>query len=241
MEMFPPEIFVNFKGIPALGDSRRDPDTFQIRPESEDSLYAADHHGGGGSRQPVYVGAAEMAAGRAFGKLTVAVRLEPADLCPVILCGGRILCKISECTVAMAAESFREDQPALRLGENTGVFFCPLIVDHGKRTVKRVLMVRRVHQDGAVCRIKSLIYIFQRGVSLLSGCESADHSPALGIQPEIRFRILCRSDTLALLGIAADKTVVIPAEFLDLLSCFFLLFFKVADISAVLFVDGKFL
>ena len=37
MEMFPPEIFVNFKGIPALGDSRRDPDTFQIWPESEDS------------------------------------------------------------------------------------------------------------------------------------------------------------------------------------------------------------
>ena len=37
MEMFPPEIFVNFEGIPALGDSRRDPDTFQIRPESEDS------------------------------------------------------------------------------------------------------------------------------------------------------------------------------------------------------------
>ena len=81
MEMFSPEIFINFKGIPVPGDSRRDPDSFQIRPESEDSLYAADHHGGGGSRQPVYVGAAEMAAGRAFGKLTVTVWLESADLC----------------------------------------------------------------------------------------------------------------------------------------------------------------
>ena len=40
MEMFSPEIFVNFKGIPARWDRRRDPDTFQIRPESEDSFHS---------------------------------------------------------------------------------------------------------------------------------------------------------------------------------------------------------
>ena len=178
VEMFSAEIFIHLKGIPAFRYCRRDTDSTQVWSETEDPFHASDHYGGSGSCQPVHMGSSEMAAGRSFCELPVAVGLKMADLCPVILCGRRIFRKIFKRAVSMTHESLCQDQPALRLRENTGVFFCALIVDHGKRTVECVRMVRRIHQDGAVCGIQSLkIYIFRAA----SAC-SLDARPLMTAQ-----------------------------------------------------------
>ena len=72
-----------------------------------------------------------------------------ADIRNVILGCRSIFQEIGVCPVSVAAQCFCQDQPALRLGEYTGIFFGALIVDHGKGTGEGVSMIGRIHQDGS--------------------------------------------------------------------------------------------
>ena len=50
----------------------------------------------------------------------------------------------------MTAECFSKNQPALGLGENTGVFFCTLIIDNCQCTIESMCMIRRIHKDRTI-------------------------------------------------------------------------------------------
>src|SRR5699024_6348134 len=97
-----------------------------------------------------------MAACRSLCKLTVAVRLELTNFSPVILSGRSVFGKVLKRALTVPAESLCQDQPALRLGEDSGVLFCPLIVDHRKSAVEGVRVIRRIHQHSPVFCVESL-------------------------------------------------------------------------------------
>ena len=150
MQMLSAEILLDLQVLPALRDGRGDPDSFRIRTQTQDPFHTSDHDRGSGAGQPMDMGAARMFAGAAFRKLAVAVGLQAADLRPVILGGRGIFHKVGEGAFPMPPEGFRQDQPSLGLGKDACVFLGPLVVDDGKRAVKCVRMVRRIHQEGAV-------------------------------------------------------------------------------------------
>ena len=102
-------------------------------------------------------------------------------------------------------------------------------------------MIRRIHQYRTVFGIQSFIYQIEDLIRLIFACKTTDHCPALRIKPHIGFRITAPSDHFSGLGIATDKTVFIPAIFLDQRPEFFLLFFQIRLINAVLFILRKFL
>ena len=111
----------------------------------------------------------------------------------------------------MFGQSFGEDQPALGLGEDAGVFLCPGIVDDRESAVESVGVVGRIHQESAVFRVQAFIDVVQYYLCLSFGGKTADHSPALGVQPYICLGIFSGTDAFALFSVAPDKTVAVPA------------------------------
>ena len=174
-----------------------------------------------------------------FCKLTIAIWFETADFCTIILSSRSIFHKICKSTFSMAAESFCKNQPALRLRENTRVFFCALIINNRQRTVKCVGMIRRIHKNCAIFCIESFIYIIQCCVTLLRSSKTTDDSPTLGIQPHICFYSSSFTDSFTCFCISAHKTVMIPAEILNFLTEILLSLFKILYIFSVLFVLCK--
>lgn len=124
-----PKFFFYFQFVPAFGNGGGYCDAPYIGAKSEDSLHAAHHDRGRGSGEPVHMGAPKMLTGFPLRELSVTVGLQMADVCPVILSGGSVFHKVSKCSFAVFGQSFGEDQPALGLGEDAGVFLCPGIVD----------------------------------------------------------------------------------------------------------------
>lgn len=69
----------------------------------------------------------------------------------------------------------------------------------------------------AVLGIQPGIDVFHRQFRLLCICKTADHRPALGIQPQVRLRRIVIADHLTSLRKAPDKAVPIPAQVVQLL------------------------
>ena len=128
-----------------------------------------------------------MPAVPAFGELPIAVGFKAADFCVFILGSWGIFHKIGKSPFPMPAQGFSKDEPALGLGENPGVFFCPRIVNDSQCAVKGMCMLGRIHQKRAVFRVQFPIDIGKYGVCLCRFCKPADHGPALGVQPQVSF------------------------------------------------------
>src|SRR5699024_7199227 len=184
---------------------------------------------------------AKVAAGPAPFKLTVAVGLQTADFCLVILGFRSIFQEIFKCPFSMSLQSLCQDQPSLRLREDTGIFFYALIIDHCQSAVEGMSVIRRIHKDGSVLGIETFMDIFHDKSSLVFGSQAADYRPALVIQPEVGLRIFVVSDAVSGFGILPDKEVLIQAHSLNLFSHAFLGLFQKAEILVILFMESKFL
>ena len=184
---------------------------------------------------------AKVAAGPALCKLTVAVGLQTADLCLVILGCRSIFQEIFKCLFSMSLQRLCQDQPSLRLREDTGIFFYALIIDHCQSAVEGMSVIRRIHKDGSVLGIETFMDIFHDKISLVFGSQAADHCPALRIQPEVSLRIFGSPDPVSGFGISPDKAVFVPAQSLDLFSHAFLSLFQKTEILVVFFMESKFL
>ena len=103
---------------------------------------------------------AKVAAGPAFCKLTIAVRLQTADLCLIILSSRCIFQEIFKCPFSVSLQSFCQDQPSLRLRKDTGIFFYTLIIDNCQSAVEGMSVIRRIHKDGSVLGIETFMDIF---------------------------------------------------------------------------------
>ena len=185
------------------------------------------------------MGTAGPGACLAFGELAVAVGFDPADLRPVILHGRGVLAEIGKGSLAVAQQGFRQDQPALGLGEDASVLLGTGIENDGKGPVKGMGPVGRIHQDGAVLRIQPAIYILHGLFRLLRIRQAADHRPALGIEPEIGLRCCALADDLAVLRETADEAVLIPAQSDQLRVQGLLLFFQPGQIVCILLFGSE--
>ena len=101
-------------------------------------------------------------------------------------------------------------------------------------------MIRRIHKNGTVLRIQSLIDVIHGKPCLLRISKSADHTPALRIQPHVGFRIRSLSDRLAFLRVAADKAVAVPAELDQLLAECLLLLLQILQIFGIVLLSCEF-
>ena len=180
-----------------------------------------------------------MGACLSFRELAVAVRLKLSDFGLVVLGGRSVLHKVLESPVSVAAKRFGKNDPALGLGEDSGVFLGALIVYYGERSFKGVLLVGRVHEDKAKIGVQLLVNVFKRGVSLLGGSQAGNDGPALWVEPHVRFGIVSASDYFSALGESADKAVLVPAKLLDFFSKFLLGLVQEGDIFGILFVLGE--
>ena len=159
MKLFSTENFLNLKVFPAFWHRRRQSKSFKIRAKPEDTFHTSYHYSRSSSCQPVNMRASKVFACFSLCKLTIAVWLKTTDFGTVILRSRRIFHKIGKSTFSMTAECFSKNQPALGLGENTGVFFGTLIIDNCQCTIESMCMVRRIHKDCAIFRIQTFIYI----------------------------------------------------------------------------------
>ena len=162
-----------------------------------------------------------------------------ADFGPVILGGRGVLGEVAESPLSVTAQGLCQDQPALGLGEDAGIFLGAGVVNHGQCAVKSVGMVGRVHQDGAVCSVQPLADSFHDGVGLVGIRQTADDGPALGVQPEVGLGCGSFADPLAGLGEAPDEPVAVPAQLLDAALILGQLFIQPADILVGAAVGGK--
>ena len=233
------EVFFHGEGVPLFGNGGGQAQAVQIRPQAQNAFHTAHHHGGSRTGEPVNLGPAKVPAGGPFGELPVAVGFQMADLGPVVLGGRGILGEVSESPLPVTAQGLGQNQPALGLGEDAGVFLGAGVVDDSQRAVKGVGMVGRVHQNGAVCSVQPLADPFHDGVGLVRICQPADDGPALGVQPEVGLRCGGFADPLAGLGEATNKPVAVPAQLLDAALILGQLFIQPADILVGAAVGGK--
>ena len=161
----------------------------------------------------MHMAAPKVGAVFSLGELPIAVGFQLADLCAVVLLRRGVRFIIGKCPVSVTAKSLGQNDPPLTLREDPCVFLHPGVINDRQRTVKCVCMVRRLHQHNAVLRVQPLMHGVQDRFGFFAVSQSADDSPALGIQPKIGLGVGAPSDDLALLGKAADITVLIPAEF----------------------------
>ena len=212
----------------------------KVRAHAEDTLDAADHDRGSCSCQPVHVGPSCVRTCLAFRELPVAVRLYDTDLSPVILHGRRIFAEVGKCPVPAPHQGFRQDQPALGLGEHASVLLDTGIENDRQRPVKCMYMIRRIHKNSAVLRVQPLIDQIHGKFCLLRVRKSADHSPALRIQPHVSFRIRSLSDRLAFLRVSSDKAVAVPAELDQLPAECLLLLLQIFQIFGIFLLSCEF-
>ena len=139
------EILFDLKFLPVRRNGRSDLYTVEVRTHAEDTLYAADHDRGGRTRQPVHVRPSRVRARLALRELPVAVRLDDADLGPVILHGRSIFAEVGKCAVSASHQRFRKDQPSLCLGKNPRIFL-PKLRDNANH-VWHQFVVRTENRD----------------------------------------------------------------------------------------------
>ena len=147
MQVTATEVLFNLKAIPFFRNRRRNAKTIEIRTHSQNTFHASHHNSRCSSGKPVHMRAAKIRACFSLCKLTIAVWLKTTDFGTVILRSRRIFHKIGKSTFSMTAECFSKNQPALGLGENTGVFFGTLIIDNCQCTIESMRMIRRIHKD----------------------------------------------------------------------------------------------
>ena len=144
------EIFFDFKSIPFFRYGRCDTKTIEIRTHSKNTFHTSYHNSRRSSSKPVYMRTAKIRTCFPLCKLTIAVWFKTTEFGTVILRSRRIFHKISKSTFSMTAECFSKNQPALGLGENTGVFFGTLIIDNCQCTIESMRMIRRIHKDRTI-------------------------------------------------------------------------------------------
>ena len=102
-------------------------------------------------------------------------------------------------------------QPALRLGEDTCVLLGALVEALHERSGEAVLYIRRVHYHCAVRSVQLAVNAVHSLLLLLLCSEAGDNGPALRIEPHGSLRISALTDDGAVLLVAADPSVLVPA------------------------------
>ena len=202
--------------VPGCRDRRREKEAAKVGTYAQNAFHTAHHNGGSGTGQPVDVRAARVYACLPFRELSVAIGLDSADLCLVVLHGGCVLAEIAERPFSVPEKGFGQNQPSLGLGEDAAVLFRALVVDDRQRAVKSVRVVGRIHKNCAVRRVEPCEHLLHCRFSLLRACQAADHRPGLRVEPEICLRRRALADGLALLRKAPDKAVLVPAQCIQL-------------------------
>ena len=237
VELLAAETLLHLKAVPGVRDGREDGDAVRIRADAADALGAADHDGRGRAGEPVYMGTSLERRRLALGELAVYIRLEHADLGLVVQARGRGLEEILERAVAVAQQALGQDQPALRLREDTAVLLGVRIEDVHERAVEEVLLVGRLEELGAIGRVQDAVDALHGLVSLLGGREAGDDRPALRVEPHVRLGILLGADDLAGVADVADETVLVPA-LLEGVAQLLLHVVEVGDVVGVALVLG---
>ena len=176
-----------------------------------------------------------------FCKLSVTIWLKLSDLGTFILCRRTVFHIIFERTTAMPQQCFRQDQPALGLRENTGIFLCSLIINHCQSSLKCMCVERRIHKDSTIGGIQTFIHLLHGFLCLRLCCKPTDYTPALRIQPQVSLFCRLAADHFALFRISTCKAILIPAILIDQFTklCHFLLCIRF--VFLILFQLRKFL
>ena len=140
----------------------------------------------------------------------------------------------------MSAKSLGENDPSLRLREDSAVLFFTLVVDNHEGSVEGVFVIWRIHQHYAVLGVEDIVNAVQRLVRLLIGCKTTDDRPALRVQPHVCLRIGSLSDGLSVLCKSTDETILVPAVLLKDLCQLVRVFFQILHILCVISVCGIF-
>ena len=180
--------------------------------------------------------------GRSGGlhKLSVDVGLDDALLCPVVHGSGCALHEILKGSVAASHQGFRQDQPALGLGEDAAVFLGVRIEDVHQGTVEIMVHIRGLQKLCTVRGVQDVVDTVHGLLCLVLAGKAGDHGPALGVQPHVRFRILLCAHDDAVVPDAADEAVLVPA--LCKGSCQLALhLFQVSAVLGIVSVGGKLL
>ena len=241
MQMGAPEVLLHFQLLPISGDGGSKAQPVQVGTNAQNAFHTAHHNGGCRARQPVDMGAAKVGAADAFRRLAMAVRLHHPNLRLVVHGGRGCLHEVFKSTVAVTQQGFRQNQPALGLGEDAAVFLDKGVKAGHQRTVKAVLHIGRRHDHRAVIRIEQFMYPVHRQLGLFVGCHAADHRPGLGIEPHISLRVCPLADDRAVLHKAPDEPVLIPAQGLHGAFQLCLLRIQISHIRGILFALRKLL
>ena len=150
MKMFSPEILLNGKLIPVRRNGWCNTKSSKVRTHAKDSFHTSYHYSGSSSGQPVHMGTTKMRAVFSFRKLSITVWLQFPDLSTIVLCRRCIFHKIGKCLIPMPQQCFCQNQPSLRLGKDTGIFFCTGIVNHSQCSVKCMQMIWWIHQNRSI-------------------------------------------------------------------------------------------
>ena len=100
-------------------------------------------------------------------------------------------------------------------------------------------MIWRIHKNSSILCIQSFINLLKCQFCLFLCCKTADHCPALRVQPHICFWVYTLSDYFTCFCKSADKSVLIPAKLFDQFAKLLLAFFQICNISLILFVCCK--
>ena len=152
----------------------------------------------------------------ALYELTEYVRLQRTDLDAVVVVGGSCLRPVLKRAVAMPKLRLCEDQPALRLREDTCIFLDTLVEADHQSAVKCVFLVRGVHYHRTVRRVELALDGIHCLLLLVLRAEVGDDRPGLRIEPHRSLGISALADDLSVLLVAADPAVFVPAILEDL-------------------------
>ena len=140
------EGFFHGETIPCTRNGRADMQTVCIRTHTADTLYAADHNSGCSTGQPVYVRTSCIRGCCGLGELTVYIRFQHTLFCLVVHGCRRAFLEVTERIVTVTQQALCQDQPALRLGEDTAVFLGIRIENVHQCAVEIVVDIRRIQQ-----------------------------------------------------------------------------------------------
>ena len=109
VQLLSPEVLLYLQCFPFLWDGWRYPDAVDVRTHSQDAFHTSHHDGGGRSGEPMHMGMPGVGTGLSLGKLSVAVRLNTADLRLVVLHGGGVFLEVGESPFPVSQQGFRQN------------------------------------------------------------------------------------------------------------------------------------
>ena len=215
MQLLAAENLLHGEAVPLLRNGGRDLNAFRRRTQAQDAFHAADHHGAGGTGQPVHMAPAGEGAFMAFDELSVDIRLDHPAIRILVEGGGAGFLEILERTVAVARQRLRQDCPALGLAEDAAVFLRSGVEQAHPGAFEIVIAIAGLHEFEAVRRVQLLAGRVQDDLRLLRRGGTADDRPGLGIEPHGGFPVLLAADDVPGIAEAADEPVAFEAFFVQ--------------------------